>query len=423
MTFKNTFVLTNIHSAIKILSAIIMNKIIAIYLGPSGLALIGQFQNFSALTQSLSNASIQTGIVKNIAENRDESSINKVSANSLFISISLSLFTSLFVIFFANELSLRIFFSEEYVFVIYFFAANIIFFSVNLYFISFLNGIRDIRLYTFANIIISLYTLFTVSLLTYLFGVEGAIFGLIISQFLVFVTVYLMIYRRRKFPKLFLFLEKGLIDRSVIKNLLTYGLASFSSGFIFAMSMLLIRAFIVSESSINDAGIWESAMKIGVYFNMIFALPLSVHFLPLFSKANNREDLTNLLKEAYVFILPLMALSIFIMSLIGDRVILILFSKEFLLASDLLIMILIAETVRMLGLICANLLVAKKWLISNITNEAVLYLVSILAGMYFFEETQLFGIIYGYLLGTLLYFLSNIFCCYRVISSGQSSSK
>ena len=129
------------------------------------------------------------------------------------------------------------------------------------------------------------------------------------------------------------------------------------------------------------------------------------------------------LKDAYFFITPLMILLLLIISFLKDEIILILFSKEFLLAADLLLIILVAESIRMLGLICANLLVAKKWLISNIINEMVLYSVFILAGMYFYEEQQLFGILYGYLLGAIMYLLRNVYCCLRIISSDISVLK
>ena len=45
MTLVKTGFLNAIAVAIRILSSIVLNKILAIYVGPSGYAIIGQFQN------------------------------------------------------------------------------------------------------------------------------------------------------------------------------------------------------------------------------------------------------------------------------------------------------------------------------------------------------------------------------------------
>ncbi|MFT4803772.1 MAG: O-antigen/teichoic acid export membrane protein, partial [Psychroserpens sp.] len=46
---KATFIWTAAQVLIKVVCGIIMNKVVAVTLGPSGLALIGQFQNFYSL--------------------------------------------------------------------------------------------------------------------------------------------------------------------------------------------------------------------------------------------------------------------------------------------------------------------------------------------------------------------------------------
>ena len=70
MKFKIAFLWTNIHIVIKVISGIIMNKIISLFLGPSGIALIGQFQNTTSIISSLAHGSIQTGNVKYVSENK-----------------------------------------------------------------------------------------------------------------------------------------------------------------------------------------------------------------------------------------------------------------------------------------------------------------------------------------------------------------
>jgi PST family polysaccharide transporter len=55
MTLIKTSVLTGISTIIKVISAFVINKVIAIYVGPSGLAIVGQLQNFLLYSFLLSN--------------------------------------------------------------------------------------------------------------------------------------------------------------------------------------------------------------------------------------------------------------------------------------------------------------------------------------------------------------------------------
>jgi len=419
MNIKETFLVTNIHTAIKILSAIIMNKIIAVYAGPSGLALIGQFQNFASVVTGLANGSIQTGIVKKIAENDEDSHRKKISNNALFLSISLAILVSLLVFIFAKPIAKYVLLDSNYKFLIYFFSFNIIFYSLNLYIISILNGLRAIKLYTIINIFISLYSLITVSFLTYLFGISGAIMGLILSQSLVFITSYFFIYKLKKYEKLSLTLDLYSLDKNTLKKLLFFGAASFASGLIFSLMMLIVRTFIINESSLTEAGIWEAAMRIGIYFNMIFALPISIHYLPIFSSVREKRQLLSHFKQAFKFIVPLIVLLFFLIILFDELIIQILFSREFLVASDILMFILMAEILRVIGLVFANLLVAKQWLLTNIINEFIMSCVFVSSALYLFESKGLYGVVIGYLIASIVYLLRNIFSFSTIYSSDQ----
>ena len=55
MNFLKTSLLSGISTIVKMLSSLVVNKIIAIYIGPSGIALIGQFQNFMGIITTIGN--------------------------------------------------------------------------------------------------------------------------------------------------------------------------------------------------------------------------------------------------------------------------------------------------------------------------------------------------------------------------------
>lgn len=406
MTIKSTFIWTSVHTVIKILSGIIMNKVIAVYLGPSGLALLGQFQNFASITSSISNGSIQTGLLTQTAKYNNEQQ-KSVWANGLIISFVFTLLTSLFIFIFVSWLSQQVFFTSGYINLLYIFACSLIFYTLNLFIISIVNGLGNIKLYTIINILISLFTLILVSLLTILFKFEGAILGIVLTQSLVFLISYLIVYKYYK--NSFFLINISMLDKSIIKILLSYGLTSFSSGLIVSVTYMAIRAIIVNQTSLEDAGLWEAAIKMGLYFNMLFALPLSIYYLPKFSALNTKEEIFLLLKQAMLFITPIMFVCIFLFFIFKDFFISTLFSNSFLLISSFMVIVLFAEIFRVATTLFSNLLLAKKKFYQIIFYEFLMGIVFVLYAYLFYKDYGLFGLSIGYCIICLIMFVVYIF--------------
>ena len=403
MNFKNTFVLTSIHTVIKVLAGIVMNKVVAVYLGPSGLALIGQFQNFSGIVTGLANGSIQTGIVKKTAESDVAENREKVWVNAFLLSMGFSLLTSLVVFILAEYLAKLIMFDRSYLFVMQVFSFSIIFYSLNLYLLSILNGLGEIKFYSIINICISLISLLVVSVLTVLYQLEGALLGLVLTQSFVFLLSYFFVYK--KYNNLFFKIVRSVVDKKIINTLLKFGVASFSSGLISAVMMILVRNVIINDTSLDDAGIWEAAIKIGIYFNLIFALPISLHYLPKFSGVSDSANIKMYLKQAFSFAVPVMVVASLFLYLIAETVILLLFAKEFLLLGEFLIFILLAEMVRVVAGTFSTLLFAKQALMKPVKNEFVRAL-SFVGGAYVLvDEHGLYGVAVSYLMASFLYLI------------------
>ncbi len=414
MNIQKTFILTNIHTIIKIASSIIMNKIISVLAGPAGIALIAQFQNFSSVATSIGNGSIQTGIIKKISENEDINFRKRVVFNSLYLSIICSALVGVLTFIFSSQIAELILLDSKLSFIIKFFSFNIIFYSLNLFLISVLNGYRQIKLYTFVNILLSIFSLITVSVCTIFFSTTGAIFGLIITQFCVFILSYVLLYKR--IFKIIFSIKNNLLDTIIIKDLLRYGMHTLLSGILFSMMMLIVRMQIINNLDLNYAGIWEAAMKIGIYFNMIFILPISVQYLPLFSSAKKGKDFLKYLKQIFSFLFPIMVFSALFIFSIRELIIISLFNKEFIIATNFVIFILIAEILRVFGMVFANLLIGKKKLINNILNELLMAITFVVFTLKYFSN-DLNMVIYAYVFASFVYFLINIFSFYRLYMS------
>lgn len=410
MTIKSTFVWTSVHTIIKILAGMIMNKVIAVYLGPSGLAMISQFQNFVQMVRSIANGSIQTGIIKYTAEHReDEKYLNKILKNSLFINLFLSFSVSLFLFLFAGQLSQKVMFSSDFLQVFYFLAFSMVFYSLNLYIISILNGLGEIKLYTIINIVISIITLIFTSLLTIIYKLNGALFAIVLVQSSVFIVSYILVYK--KFGNKFFSYQDIInnIDKKIMRKLFKFSIATYTLGSIEALLMISMRYMITNQISLNEAGVWEGAWRIKLYFSMLFMLPFSIYYFPKFSYSNNFDVIKKYLFEALKYLMPFAIVAALFMYIFRDLMIEVLFSREFFGISNILGYILAGEIIRMLGSFLINVFMAKAMIFTVIALESV-FAISLLGfSCLFIGDYRLLGLGYAYLIASTIFLLLSIF--------------
>ncbi len=62
LTFIKTSFLSGIVVAVRMLTLLCINKILAIYVGPAGYATIGQFQNAIQIITTLASGAVNTGV-------------------------------------------------------------------------------------------------------------------------------------------------------------------------------------------------------------------------------------------------------------------------------------------------------------------------------------------------------------------------
>ena len=189
MTLIKTSFLSLIATFVKLISGLIINKAVAIFIGPSGLAMIGQFQNFIQITLTLAQGAINTGVTKYSAEDgKDSSTLPVLVSTATKISVTCSALVGCLVILFADVLSLKIFNSLEFESVFIVFGITVVLYVLNSLLLSFLNGLKEIKAFISINIAQSFYSLIFTTLLVIFFGLKGALFALVTNQSIVFIT-------------------------------------------------------------------------------------------------------------------------------------------------------------------------------------------------------------------------------------------
>lgn len=106
MNLVRTSLLNGIAVAIKMLTLLGLNKVLAIYVGPAGYAAIGQFQNALQVITIFTGGAITNGVVKYTSEYHEQPEQQiKLWKTAGFVAILGSLVVALLVALFNKELA------------------------------------------------------------------------------------------------------------------------------------------------------------------------------------------------------------------------------------------------------------------------------------------------------------------------------
>lgn len=220
MNLVRTSLLNGIAVAIKMLTLLGLNKVLAIYVGPAGYAAIGQFQNALQVITIFTGGAITNGVVKYTAEYHEEPEQQiKLWRTAGFVAILGSLVVALIVALYNKELASLFLKDAALGGVFLWFAGVVVFFSLNILLLAILNGRKEIVLYIVANIAGSFLSFGVTFYLATSFGLYGALVALVVYQSISFVVTLLLCLRTHWFKLSFLF---GRPDKQIAKKLFAF---------------------------------------------------------------------------------------------------------------------------------------------------------------------------------------------------------
>lgn len=357
MNLLKTSVLNGVAVLIKTATMFILNKILAVYVGPSGYAAIGQFQNFIQMVTTFAGAAVNTAVVKYTAEYHEDENKQKVvwqTAVSV-VSIFSFIFTCI-VLIFHNQISLWIFKTEIYGSVLIWFAIFLIFFNLNALFLAILNGKKEILKLVIANILGSLFSLIITGFLAVKFGIYGALVSLSLYQSLNFIVTLILVYKAAWFKISYFF---GKIDRDILKKFAAFAVMALVSAICIPLSQMVIRTYLVHEYSATYAGYWEAMIRLSAAYLMLVTTTLGVYYLPRLSELNAIKEIKAEVYLGYKLIFPMAVLGGIVVYLLRDWIITLLFSKTFLPMRDLFLWQMIGDALKIGSWILAYLMLSK----------------------------------------------------------------
>ncbi|MCF2848675.1 O-antigen translocase [Pseudoalteromonas sp. ACER1] len=404
MNLLKTSGLTFIATVIKLFVGLVINKAISLFVGPSGLAVIGQFQNISQLAMVASQGAINKGVVKYTAEySKNEEDLTTLLATAIKITIVCSIIVGVALILLSGYLSGEFLTNKNFAFIFVIFGFTIVFYSLNSLLLAILNGLKEIKQLILINVVQSLYSLVFTTVLIYFFGLKGALIALVTNQSIIFLYI---IWKLRNHKVINLGLLKGVYNTAIAIKLRRFALMAITSAIAIPISHLVIRNYLVDNLGWEQAGYWQAIWYISTMYLMVVTTTLGVYFLPKLSEITDKKALRSELLNGYRIILPIVMLVSAAIFFLKDFIVYILFSDDFKPMRELFLWQLVGDVIKIAAWLLSYLMLAKAMAKSYMAVEVLFNVIFVFISIFMVNSYGLIGMTYAFATSYSIYFVT-----------------
>lgn len=413
MNLLKTSLLSGFATLVRIFTGVIVTKFIAVILGPSGVAIIGQLQSLMNLVMLLAGDFLKTAVVKYTAEYGKIANEQhyKLWSSALEIILIFSLIVSAALFIFSKDLSLYFFKDSQFKIVLRILSFSLTFFTLNTFILSILNGLREIKKYILINILINIISLFFVCILSYFFSLKGALIAYATNQSIV-LLITLLLVRNEKWFNYKNFIRKNIDRLSQYKKLLYFSIITFTAIASSNLSMVYIRNLLIDSLSTKEAGLWQALWVVSQLSMTLITTSLATYLLPALSSLKTKDLINKELINSLKLLLPVAVGTAVLMFILRDLIILVLYTKEFLAMRDLFLWQLVGNVVKLVGWLFGFVLVSRGMIKYTTSTELAFAFIWCLLTTVLVREYGIIGAIYAFAINSILYTIT-VFLIYR----------
>jgi PST family polysaccharide transporter len=397
------FSFTAISTLVKMLTGLVSVKVVAVIIGPSGIALLGQLNNFSAIIMTVACGGINNGVTKYVSEhNNSDQTIRKYLSTALRIVVICSSVCGLLMILLNQWFSKIILLSDDYGYLFIIFGLTLFLYALNMLLSSVLNGYKEFKKFVSVNIVGSLLGLIFTLSFVYSLGLKGALISTVTFQSIMFFVTLWMV---RKLPWVNKSYFKEKFDFIIAQKYFKYTLMTLVTAATVPVSQLLLRGYVISNISVNEAGWWEAMNRISNMYLMIITSSFGVYYLPKLSEIKDDTQLRQEIYRSYKVIIPLITIGFLIIYVTRILIIKLLFTASFLPMANLFAWQLIGDFFKISSWLLAFIMVAKTMTKIYITTEILFSTLLVGLGYFFVHLNGIVGLTQAYMINYFLYLI------------------
>lgn len=394
--------------AIKTLLGLVSQRIVAEKLGPAGIAFIGDLRNMIPMIQSFSTLGMFNGIVKYVAEHKENKDELLKLFSTTFVLLLLLSVISFCVLFFGATYWNDLLFSKanDFTFIFKVLAFAVPFIAMNRIVNGVINGLSAYK--KFVKIELISYTLGVILLLTLLYykQLNGALFAIAVLPIVQFVILF---YVFSKTLSEYLDYKNLSLNLSYGNKLLGFTIMSFVATLLGNYVEIDLRGHLKHRISEVDAGYWTSMTNLSRQYLMFSSAILTLYVIPRFAQIKNSVDFRKEVFNIYKTLLPLFGVGMLLVFILKDWVILITHGDGFLGMKPLFKWQLLGDFVKIGSIIIAHQFLAKKMVKQFIITELMSLMLFYTFSVYLVKTLGAEGIVLAHFIRYVIYFFVVVF--------------
>ena len=413
MSLAKASIWTAGSTLIKIGVGLLVVKLLAVSFGPSGVGQAGNFRQLITVLGVLSGAGIFNGVTKYVAEHhQDPHKLQAILGTSSTIILGFSTLLALIFLIFTDSISVALFGHNDYQKVIQVVAFVQMGIAYANYFLAILKGFRDAQGNALAIIFGSLVGVIAYYLCFILGGYEGALAGLALVPALVVLPAGLLIIKRKQFA---LSMLKPAWERAIANNLGKFTLMALLTSATLPVAYVMMRNLLAKSYSWDEVGLWQGVSSISDAYLQFITASFSVYLLPTLSRLQLKTEISAEIIKSLKFVLPAVALASFMVWLLRDFAIWLLFSSQFNGMRDLFAWQLVGDVLKVGSYVFGYLVIAKAALRFYVMAEVSQFILLTAFSHWLIPAHGALGAAQAYMATYIIYFLlcCSVFLIYR----------
>lgn len=347
-TLLKVLSLNSISVAVSFVLGIISSKIISVFLGTSGMALMGSFRNFATMIKSIATLGVSNSIVKLVVENKgNKQELSVIYTTFFWLFLAISSVLGVLVLAFAVPISDFLFFTSSYANPIRFFALLLPLMVINTFWLAIYNGLEQFKKIVIIQIVSNVLVFAITAVLIWQQQIFGGLLSIAVGEILMVMVTFFFVQQDKES---FRFDLQKLISQKYLNVIKRFSVMALLSAFAVPMTLLFIRNAIIKTHSIEEAGIWDAVNRLSSFYMMFFSSGLSLYYMPKLASIHTESEFKAELKSYFKIFVPLFFLMLGLVYWAKSIILEIAFTEAFSSISEILIWQLAGDFVKIMTL-------------------------------------------------------------------------
>ncbi|MNH02356.1 Lipid III flippase [compost metagenome] len=396
--------MTGLLTLLKMAMGFVIAKVVAIYTGPTGMAMLGQVQSMVGSLNGIVNSPVGSGVVRYTAENNQQGFEScapwwRASLQWVLVISALIIPSGLLL---AENVANWLFQDENLAWVVMATVCVLPLSAIGTLCNSVINGQQLYRRYILLGMLSAVISSSVMLMMIVMADIHGALLAAAVQGGLIGLVMLIANLHQSWFRMQYWWGKTSVEARKSISG---YMLMAITSALTVPISLILVRNILIESVGWEAAGYWQAVWKISEVYLGVITMALSTYYLPRLSSLVGVDAIVGEIHKTARIIIPVVAVMALVVYLLRDIAIWLLFTAEFNSARDLFSIQLCGDVMKIASWLYAYPMLSRGATRVFIITEIISSITFVLLSYSLVNAMGVEGVPMAYLVNYFVYFM------------------